>query len=75
MEIGLLWYDTGDITGAVVRAATRYRERFGVVPNTCFVNSALLSEERNVGVVTVKPLKGILKDHYWIGVERKAQHG
>ncbi len=46
LEIGLLWYDNGadDLGGSVARAAARYKERFGVDPNVCYVHPATLPE-------------------------------
>lgn len=71
MEIGLLWYDTADPKTAIVNAATRYRERFGVVPNACYVHPDTAAPEA-VGVVQIKPLKTILPHHYWIGMEQRS---
>lgn len=44
---GLLWYDKGmslDVLGAIDRAAKRYGEKFGVAPDTIYLNRAQLCE-------------------------------
>ncbi len=70
MQIGLLWNDTKPIAQAVPLAAARYAQRFGVMPNTCYVNpSALPDGAIVVGEVRVMPSPRILEKHYWIGME------
>ena len=41
MKVGLLWYDDDagrGLAAKVKRAAQRYREKYGRLPNTCYVN-------------------------------------
>ncbi len=48
MKSGLLWYDADPrkpIWDKIEEAAQRYHEKFGVPPNTCFVNPAALPQE------------------------------
>ncbi len=48
MKSGLLWYDADPkkpIWDKIEEAAQRYYEKFGVRPNTCFVNPAALPQE------------------------------
>jgi len=74
LEVGLLWYDNGvdDLGGSVARAAARYKERFGVDPNVCYVHPATLPEgECKINGLTVRPSSKILRYHLWMGVERR----
>jgi len=74
LEIGLLWYDNGadDLSGSVARAAARYKERFGVDPNVCYVHPATLpAGECKINGLTVRPSSKILRYHLWMGVERR----
>ena len=48
MKSGLLWYDADPkkpIWAKIDEAAQRYYEKFGVRPNTCFVNPSALAEK------------------------------
>lgn len=77
MESGLLWFDSDpsrSLTVKVTAAAQRYRERFGVAPNTCYVNrNALAEPEANLSyqgmALRVLPAPNILAHHFWVGVE------
>ena len=75
MDIGMLWYD-GDIkrnlAQRVARAAEHYRAKYGVAPNLCFVNPALLPQgAETAGGVQVRPERTILPNHFWLGVGDK----
>ncbi len=51
MKSGLLWYDADPkkpIWDKIEEAAQRYYEKFGVRPNTCFVNPAAMPQESAV---------------------------
>lgn len=71
MNIGMLWRDDDHkrtLEEKVTRAAAYYREKYGQIPNMCFVNSASLADEIQVEQVTVRPLRTILPQHFWVGV-------
>jgi len=74
MDTGLLWYD-GDpkstLRDKVERAAQYYRSKLGVRPNTCFVNSEMMSEKsmEHAGVKIVS-VGDVLPGHFWLGVAR-----
>lgn len=72
MNVGLLWYDDDPkrpFAEKIEAAARRYREKFGVRPNTCYVNPASLPDGnghlRQIKVVAT-PI--ILPNHFWLGV-------
>ena len=72
MRMGLLWHDSTSkhTVKKVADAATRYAERFGHKPNTCYVNPTQLPDrERKVEGVLVRPSSRVLRHHFWIGVE------
>ncbi|HID86222.1 MAG TPA: hypothetical protein EYP55_02460 [Anaerolineae bacterium] len=61
MKVGLLWYDDDPkrpFAEKIEAAARRYREKFGVRPNTCYVNPASLPEVANVRRPTVREVEG-----------------
>ena len=47
MKSGLLWYDasTQDMAAKILQAAARYQQKFGVKPDTCFVNPRDVPQE------------------------------
>jgi len=72
MDIGMLWYDNDarqDLAQKVARAAAHYRLKYGVTPNLCFVNPALLPQGPQVADgVQVRPARMVLPNHFWLGV-------
>jgi hypothetical protein len=70
---GMMWFDNDPkttLTAKIVAAATYYREKYGLIPNLCWVNPKVLVEpEFTVGRVVVKPSRSVMPGHLWIGVE------
>lgn len=81
MQTGLLWFDNDpgrDLVAKITEAARRYREKFGVPPDTCYVNQAALKGgELTVPIqglaLRVLPATNILANHFWVGVEEGAR--
>ena len=72
MEIGMLWFDDSPIAlnDRVKRAAEYYREKYGRKPNLCLVHPGMLmTDEGLVNSVVIRKAKGIMPDHFWIGVD------
>ena len=71
MRIGLLWYDDDPRRGLdekVRQAATRYRQKFGVAPDVCYVNDKSIDQaEVRVGDLRVVRAATVLPNHFWIG--------
>ncbi len=80
MQSGLLWFDNSPGRGLADKvgdAARRYREKFGALPDTCYVNQSALDK----GALTVPlagapgkalrvlPAPNVLPHHFWVGVE------
>jgi hypothetical protein len=73
MDIGMLWRDDDkerSLEEKVKRAVTYYREKYGRMPNTCFVHMGMLPNELRVDKVVVRPAKDILPQHFWIGIQK-----
>jgi hypothetical protein len=85
MKEGLLWYDDNpgrDLAAKIGPAVRRYRQKFGVAPNVCYVHASALASagsprpggnghERQVDGVRVAPLPSVLRHHFWVGREEK----
>lgn len=80
MQVGLLWFDNDPrraVAAKALDAARRYREKFGVMPDTCYVNSAALGgREMTVplpatdkAVLRLRPAADICPHHFLVGVE------
>lgn len=73
MDIGMLWYDNDPkktLRNKVIQAADYYRQKYGRVPNCCFVNAASV-EDLDLGVLQLRTSRHILPGHLWIGIEEK----
>jgi len=65
---GLLWYDEeGTLEEKVRRAMERYQEKFGVVPNACFVHPSEVDGAVTIDECRVVANPTVLKHHLWIG--------
>ncbi len=83
MKEGLLWYDDNprrDLAAKIGPAVRRYRKKFGVAPNVCYVHVSTLAaasepggngHEREVDGVLVASLPSVLRHHFWVGREEK----
>ena len=73
MKEGLLWYDDSSRTLAakIAPVIRRYREKFGVDPDTCYIHSSVLDAEQQIGGVRVAPLFTVLRHHFWVGCEER----
>ncbi len=79
MQSGLLWFDNDpgrSLAVKVTDAARRYQEKFGVAPDTCYVNRTALTEPEtrlsDQGMaLRVLPAANILAHHFWVGVEER----
>ena len=85
MKSGLLWYNANadeKLMDVIDEAAKRYREKFGVSPDTCYVNTAQLKEfaiahrdalPRTLNLA-VLPKNTIIKNHVWLGISNPMPH-
>jgi len=72
MKVGLLWFDDDakrPFSQKVELASQRYLQKFGVKPDTCYVNPETLpSNDSTVNGIRIVPTQFILPNHYWVGV-------
>jgi hypothetical protein len=84
MQTGLLWFDndpTREISRKVEDAARRYKEKFGVAPNICYVNQAALGggelklalQGSQAALLRVVPVSNVLLHHFWVGIEEQRE--
>ncbi len=79
--VGLLWFDNDPgrpLASKVADAARRYQEKFGVAPNTCYINhNALAAAETSLlcqeVALQVLPATNVLAHHFWVGIEEDRQ--
>jgi hypothetical protein len=77
MKEGLLWYDDNparDLAEKIGPAARRYRQKFGVPANVCYVHPSVLDNNgkvREVDGLRVASLPSVLRHHFWLGREEK----
>jgi len=73
MKVGLLWYDDDpgrNLADKVSRAGRRYKQKFGVAPNVCFVHPSAFGgngKVNKVGTVRVASRSTVLRHHFWVG--------
>jgi len=71
MREGLLWFDDDPrraMAEKVQQAAARYRQKFGTMPDVCYVNDKAIDRtEVRVGDLRVRPASTVLPNHFWIG--------
>jgi hypothetical protein len=84
MQTGLLWFDNDPHRDTVLKiqeAARRYKEKFGVAPNTCYVNQAdsgegelkLSFQGTQAALLRVIPASNVLLHHFWVGIEEQRE--
>jgi len=71
MRVGLLWYDNDpkkNLAQRIEEAISRYEEKFGKKPNTCYIHPADLGghdvARKGMRIVAAS---NILKNHLWVG--------
>jgi hypothetical protein len=80
MQVGLLWFDNDPHRGLTTKiedAARRYQEKFGRLPDTCYVNSLVFGKgpelvaasSSAIQALRVVPAANILPHHFWVGEE------
>lgn len=82
MKVGLLWYDADPqraLEEKVVRAALRYREKYGRLPDVCYVNPKTMAGRADIEqrlacrmeglqtTIRIVSASNILLHHFWLG--------
>ncbi len=71
MNVGMLWLDTDKsrtLDEKVARAAEYYENKYGNLPELCFVNSKVIEGSIEVGHIKVEAAKTVLPNHFWLGM-------
>jgi hypothetical protein len=81
VEIGWMWFDDDaqrTLEEKLRLAIQHYHEKFGHVPNTCYVNLALLPMGRERlrfvhgrGQLEVRAARNVMPHYFWLGVEKE----
>lgn len=67
--IGLLWYDdnpTRTFAQRIAPAVARYIDKFGNVPNVCYVHPVQLPRQSRLGVIEIKAMKTVQRNYFFI---------
>ncbi|MCS7249261.1 MAG: hypothetical protein NZ840_13625 [Anaerolineales bacterium] len=86
MEIGMLWFDNDPKVGLaekIRRAASYYRQKYGITPNLCFLHPSMLSRNGLEAPPLRSPLfdleirtsKSVMPNYFWIGVNPNSGEG
>lgn len=70
MQIGMLWLDTDkrrSLEEKILRAASYYEEKYGHKPELCLVNEGMLTEEKDVATIHVRPVSNVIAHHFLLG--------
>ena len=80
MRLGMLWFDNDPklaLTEKVERAASYYFHKYGRTPDLCLLNPAMLGAtapdevQSHTGKIALRPMRTILPNHLWIGMDDK----
>jgi hypothetical protein len=72
MNVGMLWLDADQLRPfdeKVKRAADYYENKYGRLPELCYVNTKMLAEDKTVDLIEVKPIKSVQQHHFWLGMK------
>jgi len=89
MDIGMLWFDNDKgaaFNTKVRRAVSYYKNKYGEVPNLCFVNPCMVPPGSGNGDnpndkkgtplifdgVEIRESNSMLPNHFWVGINRRA---
>ena len=84
MNIGMLWFDNdpkAEITLKIERAAAYYHQKYGRIPNLCFIHPSMLNNGSHQpaagraknGNIELRTSRSVLPNHFWIGVNGSAK--
>jgi hypothetical protein len=71
MQPGLLWFDDDpdmDLENKITRAAIFYQDRYGLMPDLCFVNPSILPRQLHCTMgIEIRPNRQLQPEHIWLG--------
>jgi hypothetical protein len=80
MNVGMLWFDNDtkiDLNSKISRAARYYKDKYGRIPNLCYVHPTMTEKpvEQNdestklrAGDIEIRMTRSVLPNHIWIGI-------
>jgi hypothetical protein len=78
MQPGLLWFDNDpdvDLKTKICRAALYYQDKYGLMPDLCFVHPSVLPRplQTNWGI-EIRANRQLNPDHLWLGNDSLQHH-
>ena len=71
MQPGLLWFDDDpdvDLVNKISRAASFYQDRYGLMPDLCFVSPSVLPYKlQSTMGIEIRPNRQLRPEHFWLG--------
>lgn len=71
MNTGMLWLDDDKkrpFDEKVRRAAVYYQDKYGRLPNVCFVSRKATKEATQVDKISIVPDRAMQPHHFWLGL-------
>ena len=72
MNIGMLWFDNDnktELTVKIKRAVDYYQQKYGQIPNLCFVHPSMLpANSKPEAGLELRTTRSVLPNHFWLGV-------
>jgi len=71
MHTGMGWLNNANLALAenIRKAGEYYKNKYGRLPELCFVHPSMLRDSEQVAGITVRPWRYILPGNLWIGIE------
>ena len=74
MQPGLLWFDDDpdvDLVKKISDAASFYQDKYGLMPDLCFVNPCVLPRKMDLMMgIEIRPNRQLQPEHLWLGQTR-----
>jgi hypothetical protein len=74
MQPGLLWFDDDpdvDLIKKIAKAAYFYQDRYGLMPDLCFVSPSVLPRKLHMTMgIEIRPNRQLQPEHLWLGQTR-----
>ncbi len=72
MKTGMLWFDNDpktDLETKINKAARYYQNKYGQIPNLCFVHPSMLAEKNyKTPSLEIRSSSKVLPHHLWLGI-------
>jgi len=72
MKTGMLWFDNDpktDLETKINKAARYYQNKYGQIPNLCFVHPSMLGKQnKTLQGLDIRTSSKVLPNHLWLGI-------